>query len=578
MHPDLITGIGLAICAAAILALLAQKCKQPLLLAYLAAGIVIGPNLGLGLVKDQASINAVSEIGLILLLYIIGLEMDIKKLLASGRTLLVSGVLQFILCAALGLGFFAMLGFALGAGRFDALYMAVALALSSTMIVVKLLYDKEELSTLPGRLTLGILVFQDLWAIVFLSIQPNLMNPQIGILALSLVKGAALVAFSLLFARYALPRLFASIARIPELLLVTAMAWCFLISALAGYLELSREMGALVAGISLSTFPYNVDVIAKVTNIRDFFVTLFFIGLGMQIPAPTPALLGMALAASLFLMATRLLTITPVLYAMKNGLRASLLPAINLAQMSEFSLVIASMGLALGHIDAHTMGVLTFVFTITSVLSTYGIKFNSQLQTRLSRLLRALGVKDLGHGPAEETTDGHGPRDIAFLGFFRDASAIFHELEHLPGPDGQPLARQTRVIDFSPTVYAAMAKRQVPCTYGDISCLDTLHHAGLGAEKVVVCSIVDTILRGTSNKRLLQSLKRICPGAFIIVASDTLPGALELYAHGADFVLVPRLHSAKDAAEVIAAALAGAATDIKECQQAMLACRNEVLS
>ena len=576
MHADLLAAIGLAICMAAFLALLAQKCKQPLLLAYLAAGIIIGPNLGFGLVQDQDSIHAISEIGLILLLYIIGLEMDLKKLLASGRTLLVSGVLQFILCVALGLGFFLLLGFTLGSGRFDALYLAVALALSSTMIVVKLLYDKEELATLPGRLTLGILVFQDLWAILFLSIQPNLLDPKLGVMALSLVKGAALVAFGMLFARYVLARLFAAIARAPELLLVTAMAWCFLISGLAGALDLSREMGALVAGISLSTFPYNVDVIAKVTNIRDFFVTLFFIGLGMQIPMPTPALLGLAAAASLFLVITRLVTITPVLYAMKNGLRASLLPAVNLAQMSEFSLVIAAMGLALGHIDMHTMGVLTFVFALTSVSSTYAIKYNNQLQIRLARLLRGLGLKDLGSQTEDDAA--HARREIAFLGFFREASAIFHELEHIPAPDGSPLAQQVRVVDFSPAVHAELIKRQVPCTYGDISCLDTLHHAGIGAEKIIVCSIVDTILRGTTNQRLLQGLRRICPKAFIIVAADTLPGAQALYAHGADFVLVPRLHSSKDVAEVIAAAWTGAADHIRTTQQDLLAQRREVLS
>ncbi|NLI33956.1 MAG: cation:proton antiporter, partial [Deltaproteobacteria bacterium] len=231
MHEiDLLSNIGLAIVVATAFALLAKACRQPLLLAYLVAGIVLGPELGFGLIKDRESITLISEIGLILLLFIIGLEIDLKKLLAAGRTLIISGVSQFIICAALGIGFFLLIGFQLEGGRLDALYLAVAMALSSTMIVVKVLYDKFELTTLPGRITLGILVFQDIWAILFLSLQPSLLTPQASVILFSFVKGAGLVALSLLMSRYLLARLFAYVAKIPELLLVTAIAWCFLIS------------------------------------------------------------------------------------------------------------------------------------------------------------------------------------------------------------------------------------------------------------------------------------------------------------------------------------------------------------
>jgi Kef-type K+ transport system membrane component KefB len=281
-----------------------------------------------------------------------------------------SGALQFPLCVALGIGFALLLGFPLGGGRFDALYLAVAMAVSSTMIVVKLLYDKYELITLPGRITLGILVFQDVWAIVVLAVQPTLMNPSVGILLASFAKGGLLVLSSLLVSRYALPHVFRFIAKLPEVMLVAALAWCFLVAGAASYLSLSREMGALVAGIAMSTFPYNLDVIAKVVNIRDFFVTLFFVALGMQIPVPTGSAMALAAACSLFLIASRFVTIFPVLYLLKQGTRTSLLPSINTSQMSEFSLVIVAIGLSLGHVQADTVGVLTFVFAITSVVST----------------------------------------------------------------------------------------------------------------------------------------------------------------------------------------------------------------
>src|SRR6185312_2953774 len=167
-HVDLLGSVGIAISVAAILAFIGQRLRQPLLLAYLLAGVLIGPKIGLGIVNDEASIQTVSEIGLILLLFIIGLELDLKKLLLAGKPVLVTGVLQFPLCVALGLGFFALFGFTMGGGNFSLLYVAVCAALSSTMIVVKLLYDKFELDTLPGRITLGVLIFQDIWAIIVL--------------------------------------------------------------------------------------------------------------------------------------------------------------------------------------------------------------------------------------------------------------------------------------------------------------------------------------------------------------------------------------------------------------------------
>src|SRR5215510_2221085 len=175
LHSGLLSGIGLSIAVAAVFAIGASKLKQPPILAYLAAGVLIGPEIGLHWITDHGTIEVISEIGLILLLFIIGLEMDIKKLRASGKPVMLTGLSQFALCVALGLPFFYGLGFRLGqpdalGGAFGLSYMAMTTALSSTMIVVKLLYDKFELDTLPGRITLGILVFQDLWAILLLAV------------------------------------------------------------------------------------------------------------------------------------------------------------------------------------------------------------------------------------------------------------------------------------------------------------------------------------------------------------------------------------------------------------------------
>jgi Kef-type K+ transport system membrane component KefB len=469
-----------------------------------------------------------------------------------------------------------LIGFDFGSGRFDALYLAVAMALSSTMIVVKILYDKFELTTLPGRITLGVLVFQDIWAILFLSLQPNLLSPGASVILLSFVKGAGLVLLSLVVSKYFLSRLFSFIAKVPELLLVTAVAWCFFISGIAGAVGLSREMGALVAGVSLSTFPYNVDVIAKVINIRDFFVTLFFVGLGLQIPAPTLSLVAYAAVASLFLIATRFASIFPVLYFMKNGLRASLIPSINLSQMSEFSLVIASLGLGFNHIDSQVVGILTFVFTITSVLSTYMIQYNHQIQSRIAPLLSAIGIKDIElRGSSSEEAEQ--PKEIVFLGFFREASSILYEIESIQNGGQRSLTDKMLVIDFNPIVHSELNRREIECIYGDISSVDTLKHAHVESAKVVVSSIPDSILRGTTNKRILGLVKRLCPEARVIVTANTLQSALNLYEEGADFVFIPRIHSARHVAQIVSEPLDEPLESYRQKEMANLRERREVL-
>jgi Kef-type K+ transport system membrane component KefB len=577
-HVDLLSSVGLCVSVAAVLAFVANKLRQPLLLAYLLAGVLIGPQIGLRLIEDQQSIQTVSEIGLILLLFMIGLEMDLKKLLVAGKPVLVTGVLQFVLCVALGLAFFVPLGFRIGGGDFGLLYVAVCCAISSTMIVVKLLYDKAELDTLPGRITLGVLVFQDIWAIVVLGIQPNLLDPQFGTLLGSLVKGALLVAVSLFVSKAILPQLFRSVAKLPELMLIGSLAWCFMVSAGADAAGLSREMGALVAGVSISTFPYNMDVVAKVVSIRDFFVTLFFVALGMQIPMPTMGVIEVALLASAFLIASRFLVVFPILRSLGLGHRASLLPAINLAQMSEFAMVIAAIGLGYQHIDQKTVSVLIFVFAFTSVASTYLIGYSHPLQQALSRWLRKAGLDDLDAGSGDAPAGpAHAGKDVVLLGFFLEASALIQEYE-LAAPDGRhPVLDRVLVIDFNPQAHAELKRRGIACLYGDVSHMETLHHADIHDAALVVSTIPDTILKGTDNLRLLKQAQRLCPHARVIVTANGPAAALGMYEAGADYVFVPRLHSASQMAEVVAQGLEHGFDKLRAAQIEQLRRRNEVL-
>ncbi|MEJ2672413.1 MAG: cation:proton antiporter [Deltaproteobacteria bacterium] len=581
----LLSAIGISILAATVLGYLAYLFKQPLLLAYIAAGVVIGPEFGLGLVHSKEDIRIIAEIGLILLLFMIGLELNLKKLKEAGKSLITTGISQFILCAAMGLGFFMLLGFTIGApyeykifgvkvrgGEYDLLYLAVCTALSSTTIVVKLLYEKFELDTLAGRLTLGVLIFQDIWAIVLLSVQSSLANPQVVAILRDFAQAGLVILISMALSKYALSYLFHKISRTPELILVASLGWCFLIAGLADSFGLSMEMGALIAGVAISTFPHNVDIIAKIISIRDFFITLFFVGLGMEIPNPllNLGMLKVAGAAALFLVASRFLSIFPVLYFLKNGTRVSLLTSINLSQLSEFALVIAVIGMKEHHIVRDIQTIIIFVFVMTSVASTYTIKYNQNIQGALNKVLGFLGFRDLESQAAEAKGVS---KDIAILGFFRVASAFIQEIENA----AVEIKDRMVVVDFSPTVFYRLPLHGVKVVYGDISNTETLHHAGIAEAKIVLSTIPDEILVGTKNLRLISQIKKMAPQAKMIVTAKSPSRAVALYRAGADYVYLPNQLAAQHLVPVVERLLLGEEVVLRDEEMERLARRDEVL-
>lgn len=573
MH-DLIRDITLCILFAWGVGLAAHFFRQPLILAYLVAGFFIGP-FGMGWVKSQESISTISELGLIFMLFMIGLEIDLKKIVRAGRVILFAAGGQLIGGCVIGVLFFMAIGLKLGGGGFDALYLCIACALSSTVIIVKVLYEKRELDTLPGRITLGILVLQDIFAILFLAVQPSLDNLQIAVVLLSIARVGALVATALLLSRYVLPYLFHQIARRPELVLLGALAWCFLIGEIAERLQLSREMGSLVAGVSLSTFPYALDVTAKVTTLRDFFITLFFVALGMTIPIPNLSVIGLALIIAGFTLVSRIVTTFVPLYLLKQGLRASLLPAINLAQISEFSLVVIQTGVAAGHIQIQTASAASFAFVLLAVLSTFMMTRSDQITRLAIGPLKRIGIRDLDHSQnADAGEDGHGEaRRIVILGFFRAASALLSEIER----QNKSLLDQISVVDFNPNVFRTLVERGQHVIYGDISNVDTLLHAGVGKAEIIILSVPDSLLKGANNEKLVRHVRSLNPTAKIISTADMLSDVGDLYAAGADYVTVTRLSDAHELFNVIDAADKGLLADKRAEMDAQLAERREVL-
>jgi Kef-type K+ transport system membrane component KefB len=576
---DLLSSIGICVGAAALIAAVTWRFRQPLIIAYLVTGVIIGPNIGLKFITNEESIRTVAEIGLILLLFVIGLEIDLRKMMAGGAAVLLTGALQVPICIALGLGFFTAFGVQEAPHNYALLYLAACMSLSSTLVVVKILNDKYELDTLPGQITLGVLVIQDLWAVAMLAVQPNLLNPNFIPLLGSLWRGAILVVGGFALSKYVLPHLFRMVQKAPELVLVSALAWCFFLAGAASLIGLSREMGALIAGVSLSTFPYNLDVVAKAVSIRDFFVTLFFVALGMQITIPSLQVLELALAASVFVIVSRIVVV-PILYALRLGLRTSIVPAINLAQVSEFSIVIASLGVTMGQIHQDVLTIVIITFAVTSVVSTYMINFSHPIQKVLTAGFKALGLKDLD-AAAAASQDGEEPvhQPVIFLGFFRDTSSILYEFEHEgTAEEARQFIEKILVIDFNPTVMRELRRKNIKCVYGDIAHADTLRHAGVAHADLVVSSITDDVLRGTSNLRLLRSVKHHAPKALVVLTTDHIPQALSFYKAGADFVFVPRLYSAAACARILRKGLVDGFEEVRTQAIGHLSKRQEVLA
>src|SRR5271154_6057459 len=569
MEHGLVTDIAICIIAAWIVAVASQVARQPLLLAYLVAGFAIGPN-GFKWITNTHDIATISEIGLSLLLFMIGLEIDLKKMMSAGKVITLTAAVQILGCFFLGWLVFGVCGPA--RNRLEALYLAVAAAMSSTIIIVKILYDKRELETLAGRITLGVLVLQDIATILFLAVQPNLKNPAIGPLAHALGNVILLLAVAFLASRFLLPPVFKFIARLPELVLVGALAWCFAMAGFAGWLGLSTAMGALIAGMMVSTFPYTLDVVAKVTSLRDFFVTLFFVGLGMKIPVPTWGYILWTVFFCLFLIGSRLATIFPVLYSLRQGYRVSLLPAVNLCQMSELSLVLLALGNASGDVSDNTIGIAAFSFAFLAVGSTYAILKNDLLLRQAVPWFNKMDLHDLDQTVFITATTEKSKR-IALLGFSWTASSLIEEIQR----EQPALLSEITVVDFNPLVYERLRARGVRTIYGDITQRNVLLHAGVGESKIIICSLPNTVLRSANNLKILRQLRELNPSAHIVVHAELLSDVRPLYEAGASYVSAPRLLEAADLIHAIEAAEKKLLEEKRDAQLEQLEARNEVI-
>ena len=541
----LLHDIGIAIIIATIVGLVFHWLRQPLLVSYLLTGVIIGPEIGPHLVKDPHNFEIISELGLILLLFIIGLEIELKTLLRSGKMLIITGIGQFAFSIILGILFFS----AAGMGNYSepaVFYMAIFGSLSSTAIVIKSLYDKFELDSIPGRISLGILVFQDIWAILILVIQPSLTNPAVLPIFVAISKSILLLTFGFLFSRYILKIIFDKISKNPELVLATALGWAVFMASCADYLGLSKEMGALIAGIAISSFPYSVHVISRVVPLRDVFLTLFFVSLGMKIPIPEVSLLLPLLLLISFVFLSRFFVVYPLVRLAKGSDRAGFISSLNLVQVSEFSLVIASFGLSYGHINDFHMSIALYAMAITAIISSYAIKFN-HLIFNLYRKINPTGFGDVKLKNKTDDKTRERKRTVFMLGYHKGAQAM---VDFLAQWSPETLEKMV-ALDYNQEVLKELQHKKVSGVFGDLGNASALEHIGLENAELIILTIPDHLLKGTNNLTLVKNCRKIAPKAKIISIGENRTHAERLKMAGADNVIMPNHYMGELLAKIV---------------------------
>lgn len=554
--PSLVHDIGLSLLAAGALGVIFTRLNIPTIAAFLLAGVLIGP-LGLKQVTDPVNIDTIAQLGFILLLFLIGLEIDVKKILGSGKPIIISGLLQYPLTILFGvLAVKAMVWLGIGGSLladspYAAIYFGVVIAGSSTLLVVKLFQEHFELDTEPGRLALGMLIFQDIWVIVAILIQPNLSNPELGMVAMSFL---GILLLTLITAGSALAfvgRAFAWIAKTPEMTLLGALAWCFIVVFLGVNLDTLTEaaigrnfhlavgsgMAALIAGASIANLPSSTEIITKVATVKDFFITLFFVALGISIPMPESVdVIVLAVALAFTAILARQLIFFPLFYFTGVDQRNAQVSSIRLAQISEFGLVIAFLGVKLGHVSPALTSSVIFAFVLTAVATPllYGRAY--EMHKGLQPLLKKVGFK----APPEYVAEAGENYKLAILGFHRDASSLLYNLSKTD-PE---LTAKTLVVDFNVALHEGIRAAGATVRYGDLANPETLHHLGLNSTEVIICTIPDDLLRGIDNKGLVHVVREMAPQATIIANAISINEIPKVYAAGADFVYLNRFEAA----------------------------------
>lgn len=519
----------LIIVTATILAVIARKLKQPVLLAYLITGLVLGPTL-LDIVGETQTLTLMSELGLGFLLFLVGIEMNLEDIKEILKPISIIAVGQTVLQT--GLAF--VVPYVLGFELFETTIIALCTVFGATPVIVKILTEKDELKTLPGKLDVGVLVLQDIYLILIVALigsgtltQPN----QIPGTLIKIIGLIALVAaLSLLSSRYVLEEVFGEVADSKHAFFVHGIAWAFLFISLARYLGLSVEVGAFLAGLGLGQIPYREELKERIRPLTDFFMVIFFSTLGLTLSIDNlQAYWVEAVMASGILMIGNFLIMFYLIDRMKFTPRTSFIASINMTQVSEFSLVVGALAVQQGYVGNDILGYISLMALLTIGLSTYLINYNKEIYQKVEHLLQWL--------ESEEKKDIEINRlenHAVVIGYDRIAEKICEKLHR---------EYDVLVIDKDPENTELLGESPYEYIYGDFKHGEIREGANL-QEAAFVISLSD---EKSLNLKLLEEAEE----AVRMVKAQSLEDATELYDVGADYVIMENILAADRIAEYI---------------------------
>ncbi|ARM30920.1 cation:proton antiporter [Prosthecochloris sp. HL-130-GSB] len=536
---------------AAALGFVSLLLRQPMIVSFIAAGILAGPSV-LDIVQTHEYIELLAELGIALLLFLVGLKLDVSLVRSLGMVSLATGLGQVLFTSVIG--FF--IGILLGIDALTSLYIAVALTFSSTIIIVKLLSDKKEVDSLHGRIALGFLIVQDIVVVLAMMIlsasgigsgegaQQGSVTQVLSILSY----GALLILLLILFVKYLATPLVNKFAFSPELLVTFALGWAAFLATLGDVLGFSMELGGLLAGISLASTPVRESLVARMASLRDFLLLFFFISLGMNLDLQMlGSQIDAALIFSLFILIGNPLIVMIIMGALGYRKRTGFLAGLTVAQISEFSLIFIAMGVSLGHLSPETMGLVTLVGLITIALSVYMITYSHALYRFLEPYLglfeRSVPVRESGRQSGEIAKKHY---DIILFGLGRFGSVIARELEK----NGYHLL----TVDFNPDEVRKWKKKGCDAVYGDASDQEFLSGLPLSGVRWVISAVSmyePGVMLEDPRMVLIDTLKKIGFQGKIAVTTQRISEKEPFLQRGADRVFLPFYDAAEQAARRI---------------------------
>lgn len=527
---ELFAEFSLIITIALVVSIGMHLLRQPLIIGHILTGLVAGPLIvGSG---ELETFRLFSEIGIAILLFTVGLNLSPDTIRKFGRVALVTGIGQVVLTTAAGYLIMQVLGYPV----IESLYVSVALAFSSTIIILKLITDKGDLDALYAKISIGFLLVQDFIAILLLFLIPliSIEGASLAGVGMKVALGAVMIAATLAFSFFVMRRLNTFFAKNIELLFLFAIAWGMGIASLFKMGGFSIETGALIAGIGLSTLPSRHEINAKLSPLRDFFIVMFFILLGAQMNLGSIA--GHAWIAailSILVLVGNPLILMSIMGALGYKKRTSLMTGFTVAQISEFSLILLMLGVTQGHVAQDTLSLVTLVGLITIFGSTYLIQYSDRIYQLLAPIL---GVFERTH--AHETTLEREHFPVILFGCNRIGQDFIKKF--------QERGHRFLVVDHNPEIIEGLRREGIAVEYGDARDIDFLGELNLSHVELVVSTIPDA----EANLLIVRSVRAQSPNALLMVVAHKVGDAIEHYQEGVDYVILPHFLGGEYAAQL----------------------------